>query len=169
MIIKNILLGVALLATGSANAATVFAPTDGDVNFLLGDLLGAQLAIFDDQDQSYLGSSLGVGIGDIVGFAGPNGSGNFVATNTTTALSLPLTGSSNFILGLSTDSGASWGADTSVVSLGANAYTVTFGTGANVVEVDVQSISAVPVPAAVWLFASGLLGLVSIARRKKTV
>ena len=169
MIIKNILLGVALLATGSANAATVFAPTDGDVNFLLGDLLGAQLAIFDDQDQSYLGSSLGVGIGDIVGFAGPNGSGNFVATNTTTALSLPLTGSSNFILGLSTDSGASWAADTSVVSLGANAYSVTFGTGANVVEVDVQIISAVPVPAAVWLFASGLLGLVSIARRKKTV
>ncbi len=169
MKIKNILLGVALLATGSANAATVFAPTDGDVNFLLGDLLGAQLAIFDDEDQSYLGSSLGVAIGDIVGFAGPNGGGNFVATNTTTALSLPLTGSSNFILGLSTDSGASWGADTSVVSLGANAYTVTFGTGANVVEVDVQIISAVPVPAAVWLFASGLLGLVSIARRKKTV
>jgi len=29
------------------------------------------------------------------------------------------------------------------------------------------SASAVPVPAAVWLFGSGLLGLVSIARRKK--
>lgn len=28
-------------------------------------------------------------------------------------------------------------------------------------------VSAVPVPAAVWLFASGLLGLVGIARRKK--
>jgi len=50
MKIRNILLGVALLATGSANAATVFAPTDGDVNFLLGDLLGSQLAIFDDED-----------------------------------------------------------------------------------------------------------------------
>jgi probable HAF family extracellular repeat protein len=30
-------------------------------------------------------------------------------------------------------------------------------------------ISAVPVPAGVWLFASGLLGLVGIARRKKAV
>lgn len=30
-----------------------------------------------------------------------------------------------------------------------------------------QSISAVPVPAAVWLFGSGLLGLIGIARRKK--
>lgn len=30
-----------------------------------------------------------------------------------------------------------------------------------------QSVSAVPVPAAVWLFGSGLLGLIGIARRKK--
>jgi len=29
-------------------------------------------------------------------------------------------------------------------------------------------VSAVPVPAAVWLFGSGLLGLIGIARRKKT-
>ena len=29
-------------------------------------------------------------------------------------------------------------------------------------------VSAVPVPAAVWLFGSGLIGLVSVARRKKT-
>ena len=28
-------------------------------------------------------------------------------------------------------------------------------------------IAAVPVPAAVWLFGSGLLGLVGVARRKK--
>ena len=28
-------------------------------------------------------------------------------------------------------------------------------------------VAAVPVPAAVWLFGSGLLGLVGIARRKK--
>lgn len=30
------------------------------------------------------------------------------------------------------------------------------------------TVAAVPVPAAVWLFGSGLLGLVGIARRKKT-
>ena len=30
------------------------------------------------------------------------------------------------------------------------------------------NVSAVPVPAAVWLFGSGLLGLVGVARRKKT-
>ena len=158
---------VTILSVARVDAATIFAPTDGDVNFLLGDLLGAQLAIFDDSDQSYLGSSLGVQIGDIVGFAGPNGIGDHTATNTTTALSLTLTGSSNFILGLSTDSGASWIADAAVVSLGANAYSVTFGTGANVIEVDVQIVPAIPVPAAVWLFGSGLIGLIGIARRKK--
>jgi len=30
-------------------------------------------------------------------------------------------------------------------------------------------ISQIPIPAAVWLFASGLLGLITISRREKTV
>ena len=30
------------------------------------------------------------------------------------------------------------------------------------------TVSAVPIPAAVWLFGSGLLGLIGVARRKKT-
>jgi hypothetical protein len=30
-----------------------------------------------------------------------------------------------------------------------------------------DAVSAVPIPAAVWLFGSGLLGLIGIARRKK--
>jgi hypothetical protein len=157
---------VTILSVARVDAATIFAPTDGDVNFVFGDLLGAQLAIFDDSDQSYAGSSLGVQIGDIIGFAGPNGIGDHIVTNTTTALSLTLTGSDNFILGLNDGSG--WIADSAVVSLGANAYSVTFGTGANVIEVDVQVVPAVPVPAAAWLFGSGLLGLVGVARRKKT-
>jgi len=157
---------ISVLTVGKVNAATIFAPTDGDVNFLLGDLLGGQLAIFDDEDQTYLGSSLGVSIGDVVGFAGPNGIGDYTATNTSTALAMNLTGSDNFILGFSDDGGVSWMADSAVVALGANAYSVTFGTGANVIEVDVQ---IVPVPAAVWLFGSGLLGLVGVARRKALV
>ena len=48
-------------------------------------------------------------IGDIVGFAGPNGSGDYTATNTTTLGTLSLTGSDNFILGLNDGSG--WIAD----------------------------------------------------------
>jgi len=32
----------------------------------------------------------------------------------------------------------------------------------------VTNVAAVPVPAAAWLFGSGLLGLIGVARRKKT-
>jgi hypothetical protein len=35
-------------------------------------------------------------------------------------------------------------------------------------SIDTLEIRAVPVPAAVWLFGSGLLGLVGVARRKKS-
>lgn len=46
-----------------------------------------------------------------------------------------------------------------------NAYLVSFGSISGVVQgVDLQPV---PVPAAAWLFGSGLIGLVGIARRKK--
>lgn len=40
-------------------------------------------------------------------------------------------------------------------------------TGGNTVGVVIQTIPTVPVPAAVWLFGSGLLGLVAVARRRQ--
>lgn len=36
-------------------------------------------------------------------------------------------------------------------------------------QVSIVKLSAIPVPAAIWLFASGLLGLIGISRRKKTI
>jgi len=56
----------------------------------------------------------------------------------------------------------------SFVSLGftPGSYVSTFSNGSNTDSITVN-IGAVPVPAAVWLFGSGLLGLVGIARRKK--
>lgn len=41
------------------------------------------------------------------------------------------------------------------------------GIGYNGFSFDITPVTAVPVPAAVWLFGSGLLGLVGVARRKK--
>ena len=38
----------------------------------------------------------------------------------------------------------------------------------NVVSTDIINTQAVPVPAAVWLFGSGLLGMVGIARRRRS-
>ncbi len=163
---------VTILSVARVDAATIFAPTDGNVNFLAGNLTGAQLAIFDDSDQLYGGSSLAVQLGDQVGFVGPGLGADFVATNASNipgSQTLTLTGSDNFILGLSIDNGANWLTDSNVASAGINAYTVSFETGNNIIQVDVQVIPAIPVPAAVWLFGSGLLGLVGIARRKALV
>jgi hypothetical protein len=42
------------------------------------------------------------------------------------------------------------------------------GTGVYYDNLGFAEVSAVPVPAAVWLFGSGLLGLVGVARRKKS-
>ena len=157
---------VSILTIARVDAATVFAPTDGDVNFLFGDLAGGVLAMFDDSDQSYGGLSLNIDVPGIVGVVGPvNINGDHIASNSNGTLTL--TGSDNFILGLSTDNGASWFADLSVVAVGANSYTVSFENGASVLQVDVQIIPAVPLPAAVWLFASGMLALVGGAIRRK--
>jgi hypothetical protein len=161
---KNLLIGVALAVCGSAHAATIFAPTDGDLNFMFGSLGGGTLAMFDDSDQSYLGLNLVVDVPGIVGIAGPFANNDHIASNTNG--SLTLTGSDQFILGLNI--GGNWLADTSVVSIGANAYQVSFDNAGTLVQVDVRIVAPpVPVPAAVWLFGSGLLGLVGIARRKK--
>ena len=43
-----------------------------------------------------------------------------------------------------------------------------FSANFDITSVTVTNVSAVPVPAAVWLFGSGLLGLISVARRRKT-
>lgn len=50
---------------------------------------------------------------------------------------------------------------TSYVSLGANSSVGSSGCSG------VTDVSEVPLPAAIWLFGSGLIGLVGMARRKK--
>jgi hypothetical protein len=158
------LMGMGLVLTiARVEAATIFAPTDGDVNFLFGDLAGGTLAMFDDIDQAYLGASINIEVPSIVGFVGPNGNGDHIAINNLSQ-TLTLTGSDNFILGIFFN--GNWLADSSVLAVGANSYTVSFDNGGSVLQVDVQTAPAVPVPAAVWLFGSGLLGLVGVARKQ---
>ncbi len=109
----------------------MFAPVDGNVNFLLGDLQGGTLVLFDDSDQSYAGSFLNIPVPSVVGITGPNGNGDFIATNSL-AQTLVLTGSNQFILGLF--SGGQWFADSDVIDRGANSYTVVFGSGPSVLQ-----------------------------------
>jgi len=164
--INYCLLGMfSLFAVMRVDAATVFSPVDGNVNYLFGNLQGGSLAMFDDSDQTYLGPSLTITVPSIVGITGPFANNDYVAANTQGILTL--SGSNHFILGLNV--GGVWLPDSSITSVGGNSYIVVFGSGADLVQVDVQVVPQVPVPAAVWLFGSGLLGLVGVLRRKGPV
>ena len=51
--------------------------------------------------------------------------------------------------------------------LPAGAWYATDGSGPLVVDYGSAEINVVPIPAAVWLFGTGLLGLIGVARRRK--
>ena len=52
-------------------------------------------------------------------------------------------------------------ADVTLIAINTDAFD-----GADTIGVDNFAISSVPVPAAVWLFGSGLIGLIGLSRRK---
>ena len=126
-----------------------------------------------------LGSNSPVPVGDYLsgsGFSGPSsfgtgsvftrassGVGDYVGINPVfTALFVPFGYTSGDPLsGSTTFSGHSF----SSLGLTPGVYEWTWGTGATADSFTVN-IGAVPVPAAVWLFGSGLIGLVGLARRK---
>ena len=163
MKIRNILLGLAFLASGTANAS-IFAQTDGNINFVADTFnVGTILAMFDDSDVGFTNgldiTPLPENIAIATGGLNP---GDWTATNESLA-TLNLTGSDWFRLAISTDLGVTWSEDTSFSPAGTDIINITFQDG-TVLSVDIK---AVPVPPAVWLFGSGLLGLVGIARRRK--
>lgn len=151
------------LSAASAQASTVFSPTDGDVNFLSWNLGGYSLAMFDNDDMNSMSISnaLNVPIPSVVAISGGS---DYTATNSFGDF-ITLTNSPEFVLAITNDGGNTWLTDTGAVYLGANTYEVTFGDAGDLFTIDVQ-ISSVPVPAAVWLFGTGLVGLAGIARRR---
>jgi hypothetical protein len=138
------------------------------VNFLFTPLpAGVSLHMFDDDDNNNFAAALGnleVPIPSAVGISGPQ-SGNFLASNTNGTLTL--TTAPDFVLAvLDTNlEGGTWVGDSNAVFFGnGNAVELTFATSGGVFIVDV--VQPLPVPASVWLFGSGLLGLVGIGRRR---
>lgn len=166
---KILTAGVLALVATAANSSTVFTPTDGDVNFLFGNIAGYDLYMFDDDDMGNEGvatDKLFIDVPEIVGIAGPGGGGDFIATNEA-AETLILTDSANFFLALWDTANSQWLRDSVVTPHGANSYTVEFENQAgDFLVIDVAIVPPIPVPAAVWLFGSGLIGLVGVARRR---
>ncbi len=148
------MLAIAILGTSAsiANAATVFTANNEDVDFIVPNGLNFLLAVFDNEADLNSGTNpFNVALVDLVPGALRVGEAA-VGTGT------------SFVVGISGDNGASWFSDSGYVggTTGALTFDVS-GIDVNFLIVDVQ---AIPVPAAAWLFGSGLLGLVAIARRK---
>ena len=155
--------GLVLLASGVANASTVFMPTDGDVNFFNITLSGgATLAMFDDQDTGFTTPLIISPLPSLVTITGPV-SGDYTATNTASA-SITLTNNNWFSLGVYNAS-TGWAGDVFSACNSVNACTVQFADG-SILSVDTTEAPTVPAPAAIWLLGSGLLGLAGIAKRK---
>ncbi|GEM_PF-3658165 len=90
---------------------------------------------------------------------------NWLITNSTSG-SFTLLGSNAFVIGATT--GASWVLDSGYRYAGADQYSVYFPTGSPVptTTLQVSGLAAVPLPAALWLFVSGFIGMVGVARRR---
>jgi hypothetical protein len=179
-IINIITAATFMLATSAATAATIWAPTNSDTDFIKFDLNpgistnGGILALFDDSDAGF-GNALEIAQdGGEVRFSDNNdGSWNaevFDVSNVSGG-SITLSGNTNFLLGI--DWGAGYFGDTNFSLLSSpDTYLIVFdgidGLGnrisGNTLAVD---LAPIPVPAAAWLFGTGLLGIVAIARRRR--
>ncbi len=154
--------------SGSAAAATVYVPTDGNVNTIdLKFTSPGSFAIF-DADNTALDTSLGYLELDSDGF--DTVTFEQVGTDwllTGSADTFTLSGSAEFIIAYNDTS--SWLSDTGVNVLSEDISTLLFLGGSiklRVIDAEVAPMAPVPVPGAVFMMGSGLIGLAGVARRR---
>jgi hypothetical protein len=158
---------MAFLVSLSANAASVYwEPTNADVNFSYTTVAGYDLGLFDVDDfDAAQANPLMLNTAATVDTIGIVADGiDFTATSSVTSNSITLFNDNQFVLAI-TD-GFDWFEPLSwfEVAPNSNIYDITFSNG-SVLSIDATP-TLVPVPVAIWLFGSGLIGLVGLARRK---
>ena len=178
-----------MLASTAASAVTidptVWAPTNEDVDFIQLDLMGlttngGMLAMFDEADFGGDALVIGAGGGHVTFTAsGSDWIAQYFDVDNLAGGSTTLFGDNHFVLGMKWGSNVFPGSVNGyypdsgrAVTSSPDSYLITFDgfkgaedpiTGSTL-AIDVQ---VVPVPAAAWLFGSGLIGLVGVARRKR--
>ena len=160
------------VCAATSQAATVFTATDGTVDFLFPTFDSSlTLAMFDDNDDGSWANALNIAFStstSSIVIGGPVNGSDYTATNSNLD-SIYLTGGKDFVLGLSDDNGASWTGGFISACYSPSVCNVTFNMSSGielVLQVDAVPSSVVPVPAALWLFGSGLIGLAGISRRR---
>lgn len=115
------------------------------------------------------GPALFVDYGDVIGVSVVDG----VSTISNLDSSLSIT-ANGIVLATRSGSGSWWfGDEVGAGPAESGLFYFRFSDGASLfvdpiyATLNISPVSAVPVPAAVWLFGSGLIGLAGIARRKK--
>ena len=163
----------ALMLVSSVASATVWHPTNEDTDFIqFGPIIntnGGDLVMFDESD--FGGTALTIGdAGGEVRFS-DNGDGSWNAevfdVNNISGGSITLSGNKNFTLGITWDGGTTYYTDSNYALVNApDDYRIAFQGKQVVGRTLAIDVAPIPVPAAVWLFGSGLLGLVGVARRR---
>lgn len=150
-----------MLSATFANASTILTANNADVDFIVYGDFNFSAAVFENEANLNLGSIL-----TSISFT------TIPATPVSPVISFGqamIAVGNSFVVGISTDGGMNWIADNGYS--GGTTGVVSFSSAGSVVDagivlVDVQQVASVPVPAALWMFGSGLIGLVGVARRK---
>lgn len=159
----RILLAISLfMITLNVKASVLFSAENTDVDFIVAESFAFQLAIFASS------SDLDNGVNpEVVNFT--TAIPALPGSNGLKAGSVSLANGTPFVVGFSSDGGLNWqhdmgfsGGTTGVLLFDISSLALP-ETQAGVILVDVQ---AIPVPASVWLFGTGLLGLVTVARNR---
>ena len=178
-------LGVAALTLASsvATAATIWTPTNEDTDFIQLDFAGnpnagagistngGTLALFDDSDFGGNALEIGEDGGHVVFTDNMDGSWNaeFFDVDDVSGGSITLSDNARFVLGIDWGLGY-FGDSNATLTSSPDTYLIVFDgqnqlgqISGNTLAVD---LAPIPIPAAVWLFGSGLLGLVAVMRRR---
>lgn len=164
--IKPLFVSVGMCLSGTVSAMTTWVPTDGNLNtfdFSYGGA-GLQFAFFDDSNFA-LDDELGFLSLAMFDKVELQAAGQDWTITNNNGDSLILTGTDQFLI--AANDGSGWSGDTGFSMLGGSgSYDIEFYDGLTLMVVDASPVLATPVPAAVWLFGSGLVGLIGLAKQR---